>query len=92
MAVEDVAGLIGRSYRHVEIEFSAPVDVAEFRGLPGVSELEAEDNRIAFRFEGDLDPVVKAAARHPVRDLEVTRPSLEEVYLELTAEPEQVAL
>jgi len=81
VAVEDVAGLTGRSYRHVAIEFSAPVDVAEFRQLPGVSELQAEDNRVAFKVEGALDPVVKAAARHPVRDIEVTRPSLEEVFL-----------
>ena len=81
VAVEDVSALRGRSYRHVEIEFAAPVDAAEFRRLPGVSELVAQDNRVSFRIEGDVDPVVKAAARHSVRDLEVTRPSLEEVFL-----------
>jgi ABC-2 type transport system ATP-binding protein len=81
VAVEDVSALRNRAYRHVEVEFSAPVDAAEFRRLPGVSELVAQDNRVSFKIEGDVDPVVKAAARHPVRDLEVTRPSLEEVFL-----------
>ena len=41
----------------------------------------AEGNRISFKVEGDLDPVVKAAARHTVRDIEVAQPTLEEVFL-----------
>jgi ABC-2 type transport system ATP-binding protein len=81
VAVEDVADLTGRAYRHVTIEFAGPVDESEFRRLAGVSELVAADSRITFKVEGDLDPVVKAAARHAVRDLEVTRPTLEEVFL-----------
>jgi ABC-2 type transport system ATP-binding protein len=46
-----------------------------------VSDLTVEGNRISFKVEGDLDPVVKVAARHTVRDIEVTRPSLDEVFL-----------
>jgi ABC-2 type transport system ATP-binding protein len=30
---------------------------------------------------GDLDAVVKALARHPVKDLEIAHPTLEEVFL-----------
>ena len=89
VAVEDVSALRGRSYRHVEIEFAAPVEAAEFGRLPGVSELVAQDNRVSFKIEGDVDPVVKAAARHAVRDLEVTRPSLEEVFLTFYGREEQ---
>ena len=32
-------------------------------------------------FRSDLDPVVKALARHHVLDLEATHPDLEEVFL-----------
>lgn len=81
IAVEDVAELIGRSYRHVAIEFDAPPDAREFRALPGVDALVADGRRISFRVEGDLDPVVKAAARHRVRDMEIASPSLEEIFL-----------
>ena len=81
VAVERVADLTGRAYRHVSLEFDTPVDPAEFAQLPGVGELVAAGNRISFTVEGDLDPVVKAAARHPVRDLEVAQPTLEEVFL-----------
>jgi ABC-2 type transport system ATP-binding protein len=81
VAVEDVAELTTRAYRHVSLEFVTPVDDSEFRRLPGVSELVAAGNRVSFKMEGDLDAVVKAAARHAVRDIEVVRPTLEEIFL-----------
>jgi hypothetical protein len=34
-----------------------------------------------LRVQGVLDPVIKAIARHHVEDLEVTRPTLEELFL-----------
>jgi ABC-2 type transport system ATP-binding protein len=81
VAVEKVAELTGRAYRHVSLEFDGPVDASEFAQLPGVSELVTAGSRISFKVEGDLDPVVKAAARHSVHDIEVTQPTLEEVFL-----------
>jgi ABC-2 type transport system ATP-binding protein len=81
VAVEKVAELTGHAYRHVSLEFEEPVDGAEFRRLAGVSELVVAGNRLSFKIEGGLDAVVKAAARHSVRDIEVTQPTLEEVFL-----------
>ena len=81
VAVEKVAELTGRAYRHVSLEFETPVDPSEFGQLAGVSELVAAGNMISFKVEGDLDPVVKAAARHTVRDVGVAQPTLEEVFL-----------
>ena len=37
--------------------------------------------RLSFKVSGPLDPVIKAAARHTVRDMELTEPTLEEVCL-----------
>jgi ABC-2 type transport system ATP-binding protein len=81
IAVEQVAELLDRAVRHVSIEFDAPVDPAEFRALPGVSALEVDGARLSFKVAGDLDPVIKATAGHPVRDMELARASLEEVFL-----------
>jgi ABC-2 type transport system ATP-binding protein len=81
IAVEDVAAITALAYRHVTIEFAEPVDPAEFMRLPGVSELERSNGRISFRAEGGLDAVVKAAARHTVSDIELSHPTLEEVFL-----------
>ena len=80
-AVERVAELCGRSYHHVSIEFDSPVDAAVFRRIPGVSQLQVDGLRLSFKVSGPLDPVVKAAARHTVLDMEVTEPMLEEVFL-----------
>lgn len=81
IAVEDVAAITGRAYRHVTLELAEPVDPDEFRRLPGVTDLVVRGARITFKASGELDPVIKAAARHTVADIELVRPTLDEVFL-----------
>jgi ABC-2 type transport system ATP-binding protein len=80
-AVESVADVTGRSYRHVTLELAGPVDADEFRRIRGVSDLVADGARLTFKLSGDVDPVIKAAARHRVKDLELSHPTLEEIFL-----------
>ena len=80
-AIERVAELRGRAYHHVSIEFESPVDAAEFAAIPGVSELELDGSHVSFKASGGLDPVIKTAARHTVIDMELTEPTLEEIFL-----------
>jgi ABC-2 type transport system ATP-binding protein len=54
---------------------------AELGDVEGVEDIAADGTTLRFRVRGDLDPVIKAIARHRVRDLEVTRPTLEELFL-----------
>jgi ABC-2 type transport system ATP-binding protein len=87
--VENVDDLTRRRYRHVTVEFAEPVDVGELRALPGVRDLETDGARVRFKVAaGALDAVVKAIARHTVVDLELARPSLEEVFLTYYAREE----
>ena len=81
VAVENVAEVTGRSYRHVTLEFAETVDPEEFRRIPGVSDLEPAGRKLSFKVFGAVDPVVKAAARHTVIELELSRPTLEEIFL-----------
>ena len=81
IAVEDVAAMRERAYRIVTLEFASPVDPAEFARLPGVTDLQRDGARLTFHAQGGLDAVVKAAARHELEDLEVSRPTLEELFL-----------
>jgi ABC-2 type transport system ATP-binding protein len=83
VAVDDVAALIERSPRHVEITFTSPVDPAGLAALPGVHDLAAEGRRIRFLLTGSMDAVVKAAATHEVEVLDSREPALEEVFLDL---------
>ncbi|HVV89218.1 MAG TPA: ABC transporter ATP-binding protein [Solirubrobacterales bacterium] len=82
IAVERVPDLLGRASRKVTARFAgAGGTTEELRRIPGVRDLEAADGTVSFHFAGDLDPVVKALAAHHVSDLEVSRPTLEEVFL-----------
>jgi ABC-2 type transport system ATP-binding protein len=85
-AVEDVAEMRGRSYHRVTIEFADPVDPSELASIPGVTDLRADGGRLSFRVRGDLDAVVKAAARHKVLDMELVEPTLEEMFLTFYAD------
>ena len=80
-AVERVADLRGRDYHHVSIEFDTPVRASEFERIQGVRALEVDGAHMSFRVEGPLDPEIKAAARHTVLDMELTEPTLEEIFL-----------
>ncbi|HEV2998091.1 MAG TPA: ABC transporter ATP-binding protein [Solirubrobacteraceae bacterium] len=81
VAVERVSELLGKTPRRVSVQFAERVDPAALRELPGVSDLEAAGERVRFRFAGEIDPLLKAIARHTLLDLELARPTLEEVFL-----------
>ena len=80
-AVERIADLRGRAYHYVSIEFDTPVNAGEFARIPGVSGLEVDGRRVSFKASHALDSVVKAAALHTVIDMELTEPTLEEIFL-----------
>ncbi len=81
MAVEKVDDLVGRASRHVTLVFDGPADPDAFTALDGVTGVRVDGERVAFEVTGDLNPVISVAARHRLRDIEITRPSLEEVFL-----------
>ena len=81
IAVEKVDDLVGRASRNVTLQFDGPADPAEFSALEGVSGVSIEDGRMNFKITGDLNPMIAVAAKHRLRDFQVTRPSLEEVFL-----------
>jgi ABC-2 type transport system ATP-binding protein len=81
IAVERVPELLGRAQRRVSVGPAAGETAAELSRLPGVSDLERTDGGVSFRLAGEVDPVIKVLAAHHVTDLEVSRPTLEEVFL-----------
>jgi beta-exotoxin I transport system ATP-binding protein len=81
VAVERVSDLRDKTPRRVSVEFAEPVDPEGLRDLPGVSDLDVDGERVSFRVTGEIDPVIRAIARHTVVDLEFARPTLEEIFL-----------
>jgi ABC-2 type transport system ATP-binding protein len=92
VTVERVDDLTQRRYRHVMVEFASPVDAADLRAIAGVKSLVATGRKVRFAVgASDLDAVIKALARHTIVDLELARPSLEEVFMTYYAREEQPA-
>ena len=80
-AVEEIASLMSRAIRRLEIEFVDPVPEEEFARLEGVSNVQAQGNTLLCDVSGVLDPLIKAAARHAVVNLKTHEPNLEEIFL-----------
>ncbi|HEY8761022.1 MAG TPA: ABC transporter ATP-binding protein [Candidatus Dormibacteraeota bacterium] len=80
--VDRVEALRDLAHHQVELRFAGSVPQAEFEGLPGVSEVTAEDHVLRMRVAGPIAPVVRAAARHELLDFVSREPSLEDTFLE----------
>jgi ABC-2 type transport system ATP-binding protein len=85
VAVDDVAALVDRAPRHVEITFADAVAADVFTSLPGVRDLHADGRQVRFTLSGPADPVVKAAARYDVEVFDSHEPTLEEIFHDLYA-------
>jgi ABC-2 type transport system ATP-binding protein len=81
VAVESVPDLLGKAPRRVSVAFADAGDVPELAGLPGVRDVAVDGLRLSFRLNGQVDPLLKALAAHTIVDLEVARPTLEEIFL-----------
>ena len=81
VAVEDVDAMRGRAFRHVAVRFAGEATAAALADVPGIQDVEVDGATLRFRVRGEIDAVVKALARHRVQDIEITRPTLEELFL-----------
>ncbi|GAP63987.1 ABC-2 type transport system ATP-binding protein [Ardenticatena maritima] len=74
--------LIRRALRRVRVRFREPVAEDALADLEGVSLLEWQDGtEVWLEVRGTLDALVQRLATLPLLDMDVERPSLEEVFL-----------
>ncbi len=83
VALEDVATLLRRRKRRVEVRFDGPAP--DLSAVDGVTELEVDDGLAAFALEGDPRPFLAALEGAPVADLLVEPARLEDAFLEFYA-------
>ena len=81
LTVERISALKAKAIRHVEIRFAAPVPPDAFAGLPGTRDMHVEGDLVRCAIIGPIDPLVKAAARFEVVEINSQEPSLEELFL-----------
>jgi ABC-2 type transport system ATP-binding protein len=81
VAVEDVEAMRERALRHVRVRFAGVVAPNVLGSVAGVEDIERDGRTLRFRVHGEIDAVIKALAGHRVEDVEITRPTLEELFL-----------
>lgn len=83
--------LVRRSVSRAIIQFKESVRDSYFDDLPNVEVLRVNDDQHSFTLEvrGEMGPFIKALADLPVQDLEIHRPSLEEVFLNYYRDAEE---
>jgi ABC-2 type transport system ATP-binding protein len=80
VAVQDVNELAEQGQHTIAIEFREPVAASAFEGLSGVSQVTVADRTLTLTVSGDLDSVVKTAARYQVHSLHSAEVDLDEVF------------
>ena len=83
-ALQDVAALLARRKRNVEMRVDGPPPSLD--GVPGVSGVMVRDGLLTCHLEGDVGPFLRAIAGAPVVDLTIEPAHLEEAFLEFYAE------
>jgi ABC-2 type transport system ATP-binding protein len=81
VVVDTLGHLKSLAVRRLEIEFARPPNPSEFSALDCVREAEAHGNHLRIAFEGSVDAIVKAAARHEVKGIRSVEEDLEDVFL-----------
>jgi ABC-2 type transport system ATP-binding protein len=80
VVVQDVSELAQQGRHTVSIQFLEPVEPSVFERVPGVSQVTAADHALTLTVTGDLDAVVKTAARFRVHDIHSAEVDLDEVF------------
>ncbi len=81
VVVESVRALKAKALRRLTLRFKEPVSPEVFRSLPGVEAVEEQSGDLQLSVAGDIDAVVKTAARFTVESLYTSEADLDEIFL-----------
>jgi len=77
--------LLSLAPRRVRIRLREPLPPGALAEASGVSDIRQAGATVSAQIDGEIDGLIKALAHYPVVDMEIERPSLEEVFLKLYA-------
>jgi len=81
IAVEDVASLLRRQVRELDLVLSAPAPAGLFEGIPGVQETRVDGVHAHLRVAGSFDEVFRRALTVGIADVSSREMELDEVFL-----------
>jgi len=81
VATERVSALKTRTMRNVEIHFGEDIGAETFSAIENLRILSLDKRRLKCQIKGELDQLLKAAARFKINDFISREPDLEEIFL-----------
>jgi ABC-2 type transport system ATP-binding protein len=78
--VAAVGELLGAHWRSVDLALDAPARREDF-DLPNVEIAALTGREVHLMVRGDINPLLAAIARHDVRDISITTPDVEDLFL-----------
>ena len=73
--------LVSMELRRVNVRFKDEVNVGELDRVEGVSLLHGNGLKATLQVSGEMDGLIKNLGAFPVSDMDIERPSLEEIFL-----------
>lgn len=76
IACDTVDALSRTSARRVHLQGKADLSL-----LPGVRDVRSSEDALSFLYSGDMHTLVEFLAKQPIKDLTISEPDLEEIFL-----------
>ncbi len=89
VTVEEITSLKSRAVRKFEIEFAGQAPAEDFARLDGVRNIQVQGNLLRCDVAGNLDALIKTAARHTVVNVKTHEPNLEDIFLAYYGEDQE---
>ncbi len=87
--LEKISKLQDMTGKELEVEFREPVSAKEFE-LPGVTNIQIEDNKLTLTITENIDDVIKRVADHKILNMNLKTYSLEQLFLKYYTDDETV--
>ncbi len=79
--VNTLKELMKSTSRNVAVHFKSKVPREKIAALKGVTKLKHEGGMLAFTFGGDINQLMQVLAAHPIDNIEIAEPDLEELFM-----------
>ena len=82
VALEDMESLKAKQMYNIKVAFTGIYSKGDFITLGGVSILGETDDMLVLSVKGEMAPVLRALSSYRLKNLEIGRASLEDIFLE----------
>ena len=85
VSTQKITELQRQAYKNVRIAFQDPASAGSF-SVSGASNLRVTDTGVSFIFKGDINALLAQLSAFPLTDIDISEPSLEEIFMHYYAE------